>query len=429
MSTHRKIKNILILAGGDSGRFWPLDNKILWKFLGMPLIIHILKQLDKYGDNIYIIGNPNNIDLIQEVVLQYGYSNRVKVLMQNSKMEGQAGTVDSVQNVVNGELLIVNASDYLDFSVLEKITTELHRERRIVLFGKKYPDYFPGGYFKFNESNKVVEIIEKPGKDNMPSDVVKLVLDYFSDSSILFEYLSSTLSDKDDIYEQALNRILKHAGYDNDYHVYEGEFVSLKYPWHVLTMMKTFLGSINAQSIASSARISQKAEIIGNVHVGENVVIGDYVKIVGPTFIDDNVFIGDFSLIRESHIGKECLVGSYTDVTRAYIGDKVALHRNYVGDSVLGNNVFCGAFAVTGNLRFDGKTVHSVVGDSLIDSYLPKLGAIIGHNSKIGINTSFFPGVKVGRNTWIWPGEKVSHDIPDNMFFKDGNAISNTKQS
>ncbi len=424
----RKIKNVLILAGGDSGRFWPLDNKILWKFLGVPLIIHILKQLDKYSEKIYIVGNQNNIDLIQEVIIQYGYAERVEVLTQNSEKEGQAGAVDSVKNVVHGELLIVNASDFLDFTVLEKITTETHHERRIVLFGKRYPDYFPGGYFKFNEANKVVEIIEKPGKDNMPSDVVKLVLDYFSDSSILFEYLSTTSSQKDDIYEQTLNRLLKHAGYDNDYYLYEGQFLSLKYPWHVLSMMKTFLGSIDTQSISASAKISPKAEIIGNVHVGENVVIGDYVKIVGPTFIDDSVFIGDFSLIRESHIGKECLVGSYSEVTRTYLGDKVSLHRNYVGDSVLGNNVLFGAFAVTANLRFDGKTIHSVVGDSLIDSCLPKFGSIIGDNSKIGINTSFFPGVKVGKNTWIWPGEKVSRDIADNMFFKDGNAMINDKK-
>ena len=34
----RKLKNGLILAGGDSTRFWPLEEKNFFSFLGKPLI-------------------------------------------------------------------------------------------------------------------------------------------------------------------------------------------------------------------------------------------------------------------------------------------------------------------------------------------------------------------------------------------------------
>ena len=41
----RKIKNILILAGGDSTRFWPLEEKNLINFLGTPIIQYQVEQL------------------------------------------------------------------------------------------------------------------------------------------------------------------------------------------------------------------------------------------------------------------------------------------------------------------------------------------------------------------------------------------------
>jgi len=38
----KPITNILMLAGGDGDRFWPLEGKILTKFLGKPYLVHLL---------------------------------------------------------------------------------------------------------------------------------------------------------------------------------------------------------------------------------------------------------------------------------------------------------------------------------------------------------------------------------------------------
>ena len=70
-------------------------------------------------------------------------------------------------------------------------------------------------------------------------------------------------------------------------------------------------------------RFSEKAIIVGPVFIGNNVKIGDFCKIVGPSFIGDNSVIGDYSMIRESQIGQDCLIGSFTEVARSYISNNV----------------------------------------------------------------------------------------------------------
>lgn len=422
----RKIKNIILLAGGDGDRFWPLENKVLYYFLGEPLIIKLVKQLQNFGEKIYIVAHEKNASIIKRLVDNFGFEKNIDITIQKSNLQGQAGALETLKNFVHGEVLVVNGNDKIDFSILKNITQFSFEEKQIILFGKKFNQYFPGGYFKFKE-NQLDEIIEKPEKQKIPSNIVKIVLDYFSDFNILINNILSIKTQSDDIYEQAINKILKDDHIKKKYFLYEGDLISLKYPWHVLTMMKSYLKEIDKPYFSKSAKISKKSKIIGPVFIDNDVVIGDYVKILGPVYIGENTIIGDYSLIRESQIGEDCLIGSYTEIARSYIGNKVFLHRNYVGDSVLDDGVMMGAQAVTSNLRFDGETISSYIMDKKIDTDFYKLGAIIGRQSKIGVNTTIFPGVKIGKKTWIAPGELVRYDLEDMTYMIAGEEKNNFK--
>ena len=110
-----------------------------------------------------------------------------------------------------------------------------------------------------------------------------------------------------------------------------------------------------------------------------------------------------------------------------YIGNNVFLHRNYIGDSVLDNDVMFGAQAVTGNLRFNGEKIFSVFSEEKIDTNMNKLGAIVGNLSKIGVNATILPGIKIGKETWVGPGETVKYDIEDKTYLSDGKEKENIK--
>ncbi len=302
----------------------------------------------------------------------------------------------------------------------------INQGNKLILVGKKFNEYFPGGYLKFNDNNKIVEVIEKPAKDRLPSSIVKLVFDYYSDINILLKYFSEIKTKNDDLYESAINKLLS-DDLKQSHLLYDSYWYGLKYPWHVLIMMKNFLLNIKESKISPTATVSEKALITGPVIIGDNVKIGDFCKIVGPVFIGDNTIIGDYSMVRESQIGEDCLIGSFTEAARSYIANNVFLHRNYVGDSVLDNDVMFGAQAVTGNLKFDGEKIYSFADEEKVDTNMNKLGAIIGKLSKVGVNSTIFPGVKIGKKTWIGPGEKVKYDLEDKTYLANGEEKKNLK--
>lgn len=421
----RKIKNILILAGGDGTRFWPLENKLFFSFLGKPLILYQIEELLKYAVTVTVVANKSNATSIKRLIDNNNIKS-VQILIQKDEYSGMAGAVWSVKNHLNGEVLIVNGSDLIDYSIISKLSILIDQDNKFIMLGKNFNEYFPGGYFKFDDSKKIIEVVEKPDKDKRPSSIVKLVFDYFSNINDLLDSFSKSKSQKDDLYETIINKLLV-QGIKQSYLIYDSYWYGLKYSWHILPMMQNLLRLIKDQKIASTAEISEKALIIGPVIIGDNVKIGDFTKIVGPIFIGDNTIIGDYTLIRESQIGEDCLIGSFSEVARSYIGNNVFLHRNYIGDSVLDNDVMFGAQAVTGNLKFDGEKVLSEVNEERIDTNMNKLGAIVGKLSKIGVNATIFPGVKIGKKTWVGPGEKVIYDVEDKTYLVDGEEKENIK--
>jgi len=317
----------------------------------------------------------------------------------------------SVKNQVKGEVLVINANDIFDQDFIKKFALKAAGNKKVLLTGKKISEYFPGGYFKIDDCNNPIGIIEKPNPENIPSNTVRLVVDYFPDIDLLIQKISQIVSKSDDKYEKAINLVLDES--DKSLEIYQGNWTSLKYPWHVLSMMRMFFSSIVKNDIDKTARISEKAIITGPVIIRENVVIGDFAKIVGPVYLGPNTVISDYSMVRDSQIGQDCLIGSYSEVARSYIGNKVFLHRNYIGDSVIGNDVMFGAGAVTANLRFDSKTVFSVSNGKKVDSNMNKLGAIVGNKTKIGVESAILPGVKIGGNCIVAPNETVRSDLED----------------
>lgn len=409
------VKNILVLAGGDGTRFWPLKNKCLFPFLGKSFIQHLLVDtpaylnLTSYTNQVVIVCPKQNKEEFQNISNVSTWGKPIVVVVQNPDLHGQGGAILSAKNKIKGDVLIINANDIFQPEILDLMHAEWnHSKSELFILATKVEKYIPGGYLKFKE-NKLVEVVEKPEPGKEPSKYLKMVVDYFSDFSMLVKQLEFLKTDKDDLYEQAINNLLKIAinpnwmNYDTNNLKDKHIWLTVKYPWHILSVMNFFLSKLQNEVV-----------------LGKNVKIAKTAKLEGPCFIDDNTVVGDFAMIRQSHIGQNCMIGGYSEVTRSYLGNNVFLHRNYIGDSILADNVMFGAQAATANFRFDEKTVKSKVNETKIDTNLEKFGAIIGEGSKIGVNSTLLPGVKIGSNTLVAPGHTIAEDIGDGKFVKKG---------
>jgi len=401
---------VIILAGGEGKRMWPIvADKYLLPFLGQSLLYHTLKRIkDAINfDEAVIVTKQSSKEQVSKIASELGINFKIAI---QSKPEGMADAVLSAKEYIDEEIMVVNAEDILEERAYQDVLTSASEtQAEVVLAGLQVNKYFPGGYLKVEEE-RVKGIVEKPGEGKEPSDLVKLVVDYFKDGKKLIEVLEKTKSEKDDVYEVALEQMIS-DGLDVRFVKYEGVWIPLKYPWQILDITAYFLSKIE-QKISPGAKVSEKAIIEGKVVVEDGAKVFEGAVIKGPCYIGKNCIVGNNSMVRESNLEEGCVTGFNCDITRSYIGSNSWFHTNYIGDSILEGDFGMGSGAVLANLRLDDHTIR--VGEEKLDTGRTKLGLIAGKGSRIGVNASTMPGVRVGSNSLVGPGVVLHEDVKDN---------------
>lgn len=406
--------NALLLAAGNSSRLWPVENKLFLNFLGIPLIQHSLNSLKRSGiKKFIIIAGKNNVLECQKLA-DFNSDVSVKILVQNNNF-GMAGAVLTAESLIqNKKILIVGPSDLTEEYLISDFKTMLKSSPDGIMVGKTLSDYESLGFYTVHK-NIVTDIKEKPGSENLTSNIAAIVFDYYKNGSDLIAAIKKSSSYNDDLYEKAKN-ILIQQGYLIKLLHYNGYWGFLKYPWHVLGLTSYFLSKIKSK--VKKAQIHESVNMKGKVYIEDNVTILENVRIVGPVYIGSGTTIGQNCLIRESLIDSNSVIGFASEITRSYIGANCWFHHNYIGDSVILNNSAFGSGAVIANYRLDGLSVKSVINNKKIDSNRTKLGVIVGKNCRIGVNASIMPGIKIGNHTYIGSGIVVDKDIPNDKFLK-----------
>lgn len=232
---------------------------------------------------------------------------------------------------------------------------------------------------------------------------------------MLFSALKSRKQNEN--YEEILQKCFDH-GVLAEVVKYDDFWSAIKYPWHFLAVGKHFLEKISKTEIHPTAKIGKMASIGDRVVIGKNAKILDGAVIAGPSFIGEKVVVGNGALVRESAVEKNSVVGHGTEIARSFLQKNCWTHQNFVGDSVFAENVSLGAGTRTGNLRLEEGEILSEIKEQKISSNLKKMGTFCGKNVRVGVNTSFMPGVKIGAGTFLGAGLIIDRDIPENRFVK-----------
>jgi UDP-N-acetylglucosamine diphosphorylase/glucosamine-1-phosphate N-acetyltransferase len=404
----------VFLCGGRGKRMFPItEDKFLLDFLGKPLLEHQIKLACEAGlSHFVIIGNPENIAKIEQITKKIPGIKADFALQKEPS--GIADALKSAESFLHGQLLVINPNDVFSSSAYTKIITEAKKASApSYILGYQVQKYFPGGYLQINSQNELLHIVEKPNPGEEPSDLVNILIHCHNNSEELLRYIETVQTTKDDVYECALDNMVK-AGHKIKVIPYNDFWAPIKYPWHTFKVMEYFLD--NAQPyIASSARISEKATIEGKVILSDNVKVLENAVIRGPVYIGANSIIGNNALVRDySHIGSNSVIGYSTEVKHSYIGDNCWFHSNYIGDSVVDDNCSFGAGTVLANFRLDEGNIQIKVSGSLVDTGYDKLGAIVGRGCRIGVNASLMPGVRVGPDSFVGPQVCLRQDLRAN---------------
>lgn len=196
---------------------------------------------------------------------------------------------------------------------------------------------------------------------------------------------------------------------------YKDIFADVNYVWEVLPKIKEY---IIRQFKSGQLKANYKEK--DDVYIGEGTIIQEGVTIVGPAIIGKYVLLGHSSYIRSNCIiGNNVQLGHAVEVKGSiFLNDSKAAHLNYIGDSIIGNNVNISGGAILANYRLDKKSIMVTAGENEIETGLEKFSSIVGDQSNIGVSAVLNPGTILGKNTTVYPLICVKGVHKDNEVIK-----------
>lgn len=197
-------------------------------------------------------------------------------------------------------------------------------------------------------------------------------------------------------------------------------FENVTYPWEVLPRIHDFileLGKTLPEDI-----YEKRGE---DIWVAKSAKVAPSACLNGPLIVDEEAEIRHCAFVRGNAIvGKGAVVGNSTELKNVILFNKVQVpHYNYVGDSVLGFKSHMGAGSITSNVKSDKTLVVVKDKETLYETGLKKMGAMLGDCVEVGCNSVLNPGTIIGRNSNIYPTSCVRGVIPAEHIFKDGQNI------
>ena len=407
---------VVFLCGGVGKRMFPItEDKFLLDFMGKPLLEHQVELALKAGlQNFVMVGNPGNIQRIKQIAGTITGA-KFEFVIQSQPL-GIADALKSAAPILDSAVMVVNPNDVFDGAAYNALL-DAYRSKAATsyIIGYQVQQYFPGGYLAVNGESELTRIVEKPEPGTEPSNLVNILLHLHTDMNRLFEYIDIVRTTRDDVYECAIDGMVRHA-HKIKVVQYNGFWAPIKYPWHIFDIVRYFLDASEGK-IDPSLSISDRATVTGKVIIGKNVRILENAVVRGPVYIGPNTVIGNSALVREySHIGANCVVGFSTEIKGTYTGDDCWFHSSYIGDSIIGNRCSFGAGSVTANFRFDRAGIQVKYGGQKVSTGRDHFGAIIGDDCKTGINSGILPGRKVGPNSIVGSHVCLAGDLePDTM--------------
>jgi UDP-N-acetylglucosamine diphosphorylase / glucose-1-phosphate thymidylyltransferase / UDP-N-acetylgalactosamine diphosphorylase / glucosamine-1-phosphate N-acetyltransferase / galactosamine-1-phosphate N-acetyltransferase len=143
----------------------------------------------------------------------------------------------------------------------------------------------------------------------------------------------------------------------------------------------------NGIAIHDTAIIEKGVILKAPIIIGKNCFIGANSYIRGGVYLADSVCIGPNCEIKTSIIFSNCSIG----------------HLNFIGDSIIGNNVNFEAGAITANHynEREEKDISVVYNSEIINTHSKKFGSLVGDNSRIGANAVLSPGTILLKRTVV----------------------------
>jgi len=199
-------------------------------------------------------------------------------------------------------------------------------------------------------------------------------------------------------------------------------FEGIEFVWEALSRLPGYLERQKLGSIETEIPPGVYLVHPENISIGKGTIIEPGVMIRGPCLIEPDCVIRHGAYIRgPALIGRGSVIGHASEIKHSILlGRAKAPHFNFVGDSILGNEVNLGAGVKLANFRFDKKMVSVLFQGKKIPTNLKKFGAVVGDLGSLGCNVVANPGTLLGPSVFCYPNLTIHGCIlPGKTLYKD----------
>jgi UDP-N-acetylglucosamine diphosphorylase / glucose-1-phosphate thymidylyltransferase / UDP-N-acetylgalactosamine diphosphorylase / glucosamine-1-phosphate N-acetyltransferase / galactosamine-1-phosphate N-acetyltransferase len=390
-----------ILAAGEGLRMRPLTANIpkpLLPVAGKPFLEHNIEAFKEAGikDIILLVGwRAHRIHELFGDGKEFGV--RIEYVEQKERL-GTAHAIGMVKDMVDGPFFCLYGDIVLSKETTKAMVAHHKKVNGSVMATTSVED--PRRYGSLIVENGVVkDIVEKA--EVPPSNIINAGAYVLTPE--IFDAIAETKKSTRGEFEVTDSfKILMKKSHMYTYMI-QDEWIDVARPWDLLEANRILMANMESKI---EGQVSDRATVIGNIHVGKGsrVLPGSYI--IGPAVIGEDCEIGPNTYLRPSTcIGDGCKIGAAVEIKNSIIMNRTNVpHLSYVGDSVIGERCNFGAGTKVANLRLDEKEVQVVVDGKRTGSGRRKLGVIMGDDVKTGINASIDVGTIIGEGTMIGMG-------------------------
>ncbi|MBI4144071.1 HAD-IA family hydrolase [Candidatus Woesearchaeota archaeon] len=317
----------VLLAAGSGSRIKPFSltkSKVMLSFLGKPLLFyHIDEFLENGIDEVIIVCNSDNVAEIKKEASSAYPHVRFAFCVQDEQL-GPSHAIYCAKDFIAGdEFFLFKYADSVSGEALVRALLDCFHSAEcdgaVTLRQVDEPSRY--GIARI-ENGRVVEIVEKPGKD-APSDLALVGVGILRS----VDFIKGVEMDELFVGKKEVappEYVLRQNGHLN-YWVYNGKREDLGKPWDVLLVNRLLISRFDCSvsgSVHSSAQVGKDCFVSGNAVVGANSEVRNCSSVEGV--------VGRNCVIDNSMIMKGTVIGDDCHIINSVIGENNSFGNGFV---------------------------------------------------------------------------------------------------
>lgn len=365
----------VVLAAGRSTRFKTKKSKLSYTICGRPMVMYPICALDLLEIPITVVLGYQ-ADVIRKIIEGYKVKNVSFVVQKDQLGTGHAVSCSGETWGEFDDILIMNGDMPLISPELIQDIISAHKESRATLTFVSAMVLDPSSYGRVYENDGKYSIIEDKDCSMDERQISKVNVGiYIINRSWLEKNIESVK--KSASGEFYLTDLVKLASDQNL------KIKDVSVPFDYVRGVNNFQELWNAEQIRRSEFIKHwmaegvRFEMAQSIHVdidvkiGHGSFIGTGVHLLGNTVIGEDCFIGAFSIVENTTIGENTVIHSHSVIQDSQIGGDVHVgpFARLRSNVAIGNNVQIGNFVEIKNTEIgdNSKTKHlTYIGDAKI---------------------------------------------------------------